>query len=127
LRRIAAPAMLDELAERAAKPGHRDLAVGVKGRQQLVPAALVAIEPPGLDQLGAGEFVFQTHFFPDSQVVWANKFLNEQVSWTNKRMNRGAPASGPVIAGRCRRSPRSRQTAPCPAPLHRARSPISRQ
>src|ERR1700752_4881996 len=78
--------MLHELVERAAKPGHRDLAVRVKGRQQLIPAALVAIEPPGLDQLGAGEFVFQTHVFTDSQVAWMNKLLGWQVflagSWT---------------------------------------------
>src|SRR5262245_32779672 len=50
--------------ERPPKPGHRDLALGMKGRKQLRPAPLVAIEPPGLDQLGASVFVFQTHDLP---------------------------------------------------------------
>src|SRR5882724_6117137 len=95
--------MLDELVERAAEPGHRDLAVGVKSRQQLIPAALVAIEPPGLDQLGAGEFVFQTHLFPDSHVVWRNKFLGGTKflgcpnAWVPKRRTEGRLHPGPSL------------------------------
>src|SRR5262249_15511547 len=57
----AAPAVLDEFAEWAAEPRYRDLARGMEGVEQLRPAALVAIKPPGLDQLGAGIFVFGRH------------------------------------------------------------------
>jgi len=59
--RTAALAVLDEFAEWAAEPRYRDLARGMEGVEQLRPAALVAIKPPGLDQLGAGIFVFGRH------------------------------------------------------------------
>ena len=55
----APPATIDEFAEAAAEPGDRDLALRHEGRQQLRPLALIAIETPGLDQLGAGIFVVQ--------------------------------------------------------------------
>src|SRR5262245_34004191 len=61
LRGTAALAMLDELAEWAAEPRYGDLAVRMEGVEQLRPAALVAIKPPRLDQLGAGIFVFGCH------------------------------------------------------------------
>src|SRR5262249_40418588 len=57
----AALAVLDEFAEWAAEPRYRDLALGIKGVEQLRPAALVAIKPPGLDQLGVGLFFFGRH------------------------------------------------------------------
>src|SRR5262245_6545000 len=63
LRWATALAMLDEIAKRAAKPRHRDLALGMECIEQLRPAALVAIKAPGLDQLGAGVFVFDAHGF----------------------------------------------------------------
>src|SRR5262249_22237431 len=61
LRGTAALAMLDELAEWAAEPRDRDLALGMEGVEQFRPAALIAIESPGLDQLGASAFVFNAH------------------------------------------------------------------
>src|SRR5262245_16995395 len=61
LRRPAAAALHDEFTERPAKPGHVDDTVRMKGREQVVPATLVAVEAPGLDQFGAGVFVGKRH------------------------------------------------------------------
>jgi len=60
------PAAVDEFAEAAAEPGNRNLALGHEGREQLRPSALIAIKPPGLDQLGAGVFVVRIHNGPRS-------------------------------------------------------------
>ena len=46
-----------------AKPRHRDLSAGMADCQEIVPAALVAREAPGLDNVGAGHFVGGIHVF----------------------------------------------------------------
>src|SRR5579864_470873 len=50
-------AALDELLERPAKPGHRNVAVRRERGAQFLPLALVARGAPGLDQFGAGDLV----------------------------------------------------------------------
>src|SRR5262249_12455197 len=62
-------AAVDEFAEAAAEPGNRNLALGHEGREQLRPPALIAIKPPGLDQLGAGLFVVSVHGWPPHSAV----------------------------------------------------------
>src|SRR5580700_300629 len=50
-------AALDELLERAAEPGHGNVAVGRERGAQILPLALVARHAPGLDQFGASDLV----------------------------------------------------------------------
>jgi hypothetical protein len=57
----AAAAAIDEFRKGSAEPGHGNLALRYEGCEQLLPLALVAIEPPALDQLRAGIFVARVH------------------------------------------------------------------
>src|SRR6266540_2075217 len=53
----ALPAAVDEFTKAAAEPGDRNLALRYESGKQLRPFALIAINGPGLDQLGTGGFV----------------------------------------------------------------------
>jgi hypothetical protein len=65
-----APAVRDEFRIGPAKPRHRDFAAGMEDRGEIVPAALVAREAPGLDNFGAGQFI-AVHALPyDGAGVW---------------------------------------------------------
>src|SRR5262249_20670980 len=110
----AALALLDELLERAAKPGHRNLALRMEGRKQLGPAALVAIEAPGLDQLGARVFVFQTHDIPAHRC-----FLDREASYATCSP---PPAQRRLVASYCGTMPAffARSMLAAIAPMRRA-------
>ena len=57
----ALAATVDEFGKAPAEPGDGDLPFRHEGCEQLRPLALVAVEAPGLDQLGAGIFLVHVH------------------------------------------------------------------